>query len=204
MLVILDNGHGGLIKDVPQTPERRSKIFTPKKQLFEGEFNRAIINGIIPELTLQRIPYLHISPEIRDVRLDTRIARANRNNEKNAFLVSAHCNYGGGHGSEFFCFTGSKKGQQMATIFAEEFQKAYPNRRLRTFGDGNKFKEGNFSLLRKTQMPAVITENFFFDNEEEVVNILLNREERQRIIDFHVNAIVRIIVEVFKIELLKS
>lgn len=201
MLVYLDNGHGGLIKNVPQTEERRSRVFPNNRQLFEGEFNRAIVNGVIQELTYMRIPYLNVCPELKDITLQTRIDRANRNFEKNSFFVSIHSNSGGGHGSEFFCYPNSSNGRKIATIFAEEYKKKYPNRRLRTDNDQVKYKERNFMVLRKTRMPAVLTESFFFDNDEEALNILLNRDERIKIIDFHVSAIVRSFVEVFDQEL---
>jgi len=197
MLVILDNGHGGLIKDEPQTEERRSKIFSNNRQLFEGEFNRAIVNGIIQELTFMRIPYLNVCPELEDLTLETRVIRANKNIEDASFFLSIHANAGGGHGSEFFCYKNSVTGRKVATIFAEEYKNQYPDRRLRTDNDQVKYKEGNYFVLRRTKMPAIITENFFFDNEEEALKILLNREERLKIIDFHVAAIVRVLVEVF-------
>ncbi len=197
MLVILDNGHGGLIKDEPQTEERRSKIFSNNRQLFEGEFNRAIVNGIIQELTYMRIPYLNVCPELEDITLQTRVNRANKNFEDGSLYLSIHSNAGGGNGSEFFCFKNSLTGRKVATIFAEEFKKKYPNRKLRTDNNQVKYKEGNYYVLRRTKMPAIITENFFFDNEEEALKILLDRNERLKIIDFHVASIVRVLVEVF-------
>ena len=159
MLVFLDNGHGGLIKNVPQTEERRSTEFSNKRQLFEGEFNRAIVNGIIQELSFQRIPYYHVCPELRDMKPDTRVNRANRNNEANAFFLSVHANASEertGHGSEFFCHPNSRLGPQIATIFAEEFQKAFPDKRLRLGEGGKKYKTANFLVLRKTKMPCLL------------------------------------------------
>lgn len=197
MLVFLDNGHGGLIKDIPQTEDRRSIVFSNNRQLFEGEFNRAIINGIIQELSFMRIPYYNVCPELKDMALLTRINRANRHLEKNSFYLSVHSNAGGGHGSEFFCYKESNTGQKIATIFAEEFQRAYPDRKLRSDNNQVKFKKGNYIVLRRTKMPAVLTENFFFDNDEEAKEILLNREERFKIVDFHVAAILRTFIEIF-------
>ena len=52
-------------------------------------------------------------------------------------------------------------------------------------------------MLRLTRMPAIITENFFFNNDRETQEYLLSREGRWRIIDYHTSAIVRILVEVF-------
>ena len=199
MLVLLDNGHGGLINANPQTASRRSHKLPNGARLFEGEFNRAIVNGIIQELTFLNIPYVNVCPEIRDVTLQTRVKRANAYKRvKNVFFISIHSNAGGGRGSEFFTSVGRTKSDPIANIFAQEYVNKFPDRRLRTdLSDGMLGKEKNFYVLRKTAMPAVLTENFFFDNREEVENILMTREGRQKIVDFHVNAIVRIKEEIF-------
>jgi N-acetylmuramoyl-L-alanine amidase len=47
-------------------------------------------------------------------------------------------------------------------------------------------------------MPAILIENFFMDNEEEFKTILNVREGRQRIINYHVQAILRTRIEIFK------
>ncbi len=199
MLVLLDNGHGGLINANPQTAGRRSHKLPNGARLFEGEFNRAIVNGIIQELTFLNIPYVNVCPEIRDVTLQTRVKRANAYRRvKNVFFISIHSNAGGGRGSEFFTSVGRTKSDPIANIFAQEFVSEFPDRRLRTdLSDGMLGKEKNFYVLRKTAMPAVLTENFFFDNREEVKSILMTREGRQKVIDFHVKAIVRVKEEIF-------
>lgn len=199
MLVLLDNGHGGLINGNPQTGSRRSHKLPNGARLYEGEFNRAIVNGIIQELTFLNIPYVNITPEMRDVTRPTRIRRANAYKRvRNVFLLSVHCNAGGGRGFEVFTSRGRTKSDLIANIFAQEFVKEFPDRRLRTdLSDGLLGKEANFDVLKKTAMPAILTENFFFDNKEEVENILMTREGRQKIIDFHINAILKVKEEVF-------
>lgn len=198
MLVLLDNGHGGLIKGNPQTADRRSSKLANGARLYEGEFNRSIVNGIIQELTFLNIPYVVITPELNDITLRTRVLRANKyKREKNVFFLSIHSNSGGGNGCEFFTYFGQSRSDSIAEIFAAEYQKAFPNRRLREGPNRKLSKEANFQVLRQTAMPAVLTENFFFDNQEEVENILFTREGRQRIIDFHVNAIVKVKEEIF-------
>lgn len=68
MIVLLDNGHGGLINGKYQTPGKR-KDWGNGSIIYEGEFNRAIVNGIIEQLTTLKIPYVNIAPEYWDVRL---------------------------------------------------------------------------------------------------------------------------------------
>jgi N-acetylmuramoyl-L-alanine amidase len=198
MIVVLDNGHGSLINGTYVTPGKRSPIWNDGSQLFEGEFNRAIVNGIIEELVRLNIPFIHVSPEYRDVTLKTRVNRANEFGSRNLFYLSVHSNAGGGHGYEVYTSPGNTKSDKIATIFGEEFQKEYPNKRLRTdFSDGDLDKEQHFYVLTKTRMPAVLTENFFMDNEDECKNILMTKDGRERIIKYHVNAIIRVKAELF-------
>ena len=181
-------------------------VFANGKQLFEGELNRAIVNGIIQELTFMQIPYFHVCPELEDIRIGDRVNRANENNEQSAFLISVHANTNEvgrpGSGCEFLIYPTSSTGAQIATIFAEEYQREFPDERLRMGDDGEPFKRrGNLGILRRTSMPAIITENFFFNNRRETETYLLTREGRNRIVDYHVAAIVRVLTEVFEEDL---
>jgi len=198
MIVLLDNGHGALINGKYQTAGKR-KDWRDKGIIFEGEFNRAIVNGIIEQLTSFKIPYVNIAPEYWDVRLETRVRRANHYPSNESFYLSVHSNAGGGRGSEIFTSPGDTKSDKIATVFGEEFNNAFPNRILRTdFSDGDLDKERRFYVLTKTKMPAILTENFFMDNFEEFDSILNVKEGRQKIIDFHVSAIIRTKMEIFK------
>ncbi|MBT8273664.1 MAG: N-acetylmuramoyl-L-alanine amidase [Bacteroidia bacterium] len=197
MIVLLDNGHGSLINAVYQTPGKR-KDWLDKGIIYEGEFNRAIVNGIIEELTFMKIPYVNIAPEYRDVRLQTRMNRANIYPKAKSFYLSVHSNAGGGHGSEMYTSPGDTKSDKIATIFGEEYKKEFPNRKLRTdFSDGDLDKEAKFHVLIKSKMPAILTESFFMDNFEEFNTILNTRAGRRQIINYHVKAIVRTKVEIF-------
>ena len=197
MIVLLDNGHGGLINGEYQTPGKR-KDWGSQGIIYEGEFNRAIVNGIIEQLTELQIPYVNIAPEYWDVRLETRVKRANTYPSDSCFYLSIHSNAGGGYGSEFFTSPGNTRSDRIATIFGEEYKKAFPNENLRTdFSDGDLDKERRFYVLTKTKMPAVLTENFFMDNFREFDEILRTSQGRKQIIDFHIKAIIRTMVEVF-------
>ena len=197
MIVLLDNGHGGLINGEYTTPGKR-KDWGADGIIYEGEFNRAIVGGIIEQLTLLNIPYVNIAPEYRDVRLETRVSRANKYPASKCFYLSVHSNAGGGHGSEIFTSPGNTKSDKIATIFGEEFMSEFPNRKLRTdFSDGDLDKERRFYVLTRTKMPAILTESFFMDNLEEFKELLNTREGRQQIVDYHVKAIVRTKQEIF-------
>ncbi|MCD4792298.1 MAG: N-acetylmuramoyl-L-alanine amidase [Bacteroidales bacterium] len=197
MTVLLDNGHGGLIDNKYQTKGKQKK-WSDGTHIYEGEFNRAIVNGIIEKLTALKIPYVNIAPEYRDVSLQTRVNRANKYNAKKCFYLSIHANAGGGHGSEIFTSSGETKSDKIATIFGEEYKKEYPNKKLRTdYSDGDLDKEDRYTVLLKTKMPAILTENFFMDNKDECKDILLTKEGRERIINWHVEAILRVMGELY-------
>jgi N-acetylmuramoyl-L-alanine amidase len=198
MIVLLDNGHGGLIDGVYQTPGKRSPKWDDGSQLFEGEFNRAIVCGIVQELTSMNINYVVITPEHEDISLKERVRRANKYDASESVFISIHSNAGGGHGSEIFTSPGQTKSDKIASVIGEEFKIIFPLKRLRTdFSDGDLDKEERFYVLTRTRMPAVLTENFFMDNEEECKNILLKRSGRDKVIEFHINAIVRVKEELY-------
>lgn len=198
MIVLLDNGHGGLINGDYQTAGKRSPLWEDGSQLFEGEFNRSIVARIVESLTALKIPYISIVPEARDITLATRIKRANAIRDNNCFYLSVHANAGGGHGFEVYTSPGQTTSDRIATIFGEEFINTFPDRRLRTdISDGDLDKEEAFAVLRKTRMPAVLTENFFMDNEDECRQLLLTKQGRDSIAEFHINAITRTRTEIF-------
>ncbi len=198
MIVLLDNGHGGLINGKYQTAGKRSPIWSDGSQLFEGEFNRAIVNRLIERLTVLGIPYVNMVPELKDISLSTRVKRANAIEGDNVFYLSIHSNAGGGNGFEVFTSRGTTKSDGIATIFGQEFQKEFPSKRLRAdYSDGDLDKEANFTVIKKTRMPAVLTENFFMDNEEECKQILMTKNGRDKIAEFHINSILRVKKEIF-------
>ena len=51
--------------------------------------------------------------------------------------------------------------------------------------------EENFTVLVLAKCPAILTENLFYDNKEEV-KFLLSDEGREAIAQYHVNAILKI------------
>ena len=197
MIVLLDNGHGGLINGEYTTKGKR-KDWGDQGIIYEGEFNRAIVNGIIERLTYLKIPYVNIAPEYRDVKLRTRVNRANKYAETNCFYLSIHSNAGEGKGCEFFTSPGVTGSDKIASLFGEEYQNEFPDHSLRVdYRDGDLDKERRFYVLMNTVMPAVLTENFFMDNLDEFKEILNTSEGRQKIINYHVNAIIRVKREVF-------
>ena len=190
--ILLDNGHGGIINGFYQTSGKRSPVWSDGTILYEGEFNRAIVNGIIQELTKLKIPYVNIAPEYEDISLEERVKRANMYNAKNSVYVSIHSNAGdpSAYGWEIYTGIGQTESDKIADVFIDKLKIVFPEAKVRSdLTDKDLDKEEDFYVLKYTKMPAVLTENFFMTNEKECKEYLLNSNGRSRIIKYHVDAI---------------
>ncbi len=58
--------------------------------------------------------------------------------------------------------------------------------------DGDVDKEENFTVLSHTHMPAILTESFFMDNEDECKRYLMTPLGRQTIARAHFKAVMDI------------
>lgn len=189
----LDNGHGKLTKG------KRSPVLDDgKTQFFEYEFNRDIVRRITEKLDEIGVAYYNVVPEIDvDNFLEGRVARANtKRSELPKIYLSIHSNAGPtrtpndwttASGIETWFFHGSTKGRKLAGIFQKELisRLKWRNRNIRSQ------TTGQFYVLRNTNMPAVLTENGFYNNREEV-KLLIREDIRQTIAEAHVAAILEI------------
>jgi len=191
-MILLDPGHGGLINGKYQTVGKRSPVWNDGSQLFEGEFNRAIVKGIAEKLKKLGIKHQILVNTEKDIPLSERVASANLHGY-NHFYLSVHANAGGGKGFEIYTSVSDTKADLLPKYFVEEVIKEFPKARIRgDMLDGDIDKEANFYVLKNTAMPAVLTENFFMDNEKECKEILMTESGRQKIINYHVKAILKI------------
>lgn len=195
MVPILDNGHGGVIGGIYQTPGKRSPDWN-KGILYEGMFNRWVVNRIIEKLDRSAVPYYHISPEYVDVSLYTRVVRANKiyENNKNTYLLSIHANAGGGIGIEGFTTKGKTKSDYISEIFLRNIERRMVEQNMRfDYSDGDRDKESNFYILSKFIGPAFLLESGFMDNKSDYDNLWDGRY-----IDLLVNSIVEVIIELYE------
>lgn len=190
----LDNGHGNL------TPGKRSPVLPEGKRFYEYEFNRDIVTRVARSLKLEGVKFFVVVPEVRVGNfLKTRVLRANTVvSPLPKLFVSVHANAGPARsvndftadsvrGIETWFYHGSARGQKMAAIFQRHLiaKTGFKNRHLKSQ------PTGQFYVLKATRMPAVLTENGFFNNRFEVAE--LNKESvRQQIADAHVAAIMEI------------
>ena len=191
----LDNGHG------KKTAGKRSPVFDDgETQLFEYEFNRDIVRRIILELDKVGVQYYNVVPEVDiDDFLQGRVDRANKKkSELTKLFVSIHSNAAPARSSkdwapasisgiETWFYHGSKRGQKLAGIFQRHLldQTGWKNRHLKSR------PKSQFFVLRKTRMTAVLTENGFYNNEQQAAD-LMKDSVRQKIADAHVAAILEV------------
>lgn len=170
---ILDAGHGGMIRQEYQTHGKRSPNWH-KGILYEGMFNRWLVNRVIEKLDRSTIPYYHISPELEDISLSVRCKRANEiyKYQENTYLFSVHANAGGGTGIEGFTTKGKTKSDKIAEVFLKNIKRDIGDVKIRAdYSDGDIDKEVNFYILRKFEGPAILLEYGFMDNKEDYVKL---------------------------------
>lgn len=166
MKILLENGHGGVINGVYQTAGKRSPIWEDGRQLFEGEFNRKIVEGLEELCIKHGIDHHVLVPELQDVPLSERVRRANKLHKKeDCLLVSIHANAGGGTGFEVFTSVGKTKSDGYAQIMIEALKKL-PLRLRKDTRDGDEDKEAHFYILKNTSCPAMLIECAFMDTYE--------------------------------------
>lgn len=170
MIPIFDNGHGGVIGGKYDTPGKRSPNWK-HGVLYEGMFNRWVINRLIEKMDRKGLPYFHVSPEIQDISLSTRVLRANQISAKynGVYLISAHANAGRGEGIEVFTSPGNTSSDMIAEVFLQNFEEDLEGiQKFRfDFSDNDRDKEAKFMVLTKTKCPAILIEYGFMDHKKD-------------------------------------
>ena len=188
MKVLIDNGHGS------NTPGKCS----PDSRLREYDYTREIAERLMMELRKNGIDAERIVKEEIDVPLAERCRRANEYKASEAILVSIHCNAAGNgsdwmsaRGWEAWTSVGKTKADKLATCLYEGAKHCLPGMKMRKdMADGDPDKESQFYILRHTNCPAVLTENLFQDNREDV-EFLLSEEGKRAIVSLHVWGIMK-------------
>jgi len=187
---LLDPGHGGVIQGAYQTRGKRSPPFADGSVLYEGEFNRDVAHRIKALCDAEGIECENIVNSEHDVPLATRVARANTRHtaDKRCIFLSIHANaFGDGvdfnsaHGVSVFHYMTSKKGKTLATAL---LQHLVQETGLKSRGVQANMEWANFYVLRKTHMPAILSENGFMTNLEDATK-LTKDDFRQKVADAH-------------------
>lgn len=188
MKVLIDNGHG----------EDTLGKCSPDKRLREYAYCREIARRVSRQLSLQGIDAILITPEEKDVALRERVRRVNgwarKLGKENVLMVSIHNNAAGSDGkwhtatgfSVFISKNASERSKRLARIFTENAtamglmgNRAVPK---------EKYWVQSLAMTRDTACPAVLTENLFQDNKEDV-DFLLSEEGMRLVTELHVKSI---------------
>lgn len=191
MKVLIDNGHG----------ENTSGKCSPDGRLREWAYTREIADRVVYELRKRGIDAERIVKEDTDVPLSERCKRANaiyKESGKKAILISIHCNAAGSgaswmnaRGWEAWTSAGETKSDVLAEYLYKAAEKSFSGMKIRKdTADGDSDKESQFYILKNTNCPAVLTENFFQDNKEDV-EYLLSREGKEAVVQVHIDGIVK-------------
>ena len=119
---------------------------------------------------------------------------------KNCIYVSIHVNAAAsdgkwheGTGWEVYTSVGKTKADELATCLYNAAKYNANDKKMRTdFSDGDADKEAHLYVLKHTNCPAVLTENFFQDNKKDV-DYLLSDEGFNAIVRLHVEGILNYI-----------
>lgn len=190
MKILIDNGHG------ENTPGKRS----PDGILREYSYNREIARRVVSDLIDRGHDAELLVPELTDISLQIRCNRVNnicrQLGTSNVILVSIHVNAAGGdsrwHNATGWSVYTSKdqtRADALADSLAQAAKKALQGKKIRAdWTDGDIDIEENFYILRHTLCPAVLTENFFMDSQQDK-DYLLSHAGEDAITQLHVEGI---------------
>lgn len=169
MKILIDAGHG------IDTPGKRS----PDGAFREYLWNRQVAELVFEDLWIDGYDVSLVVSETNDIPLITRVNRVNavcnEYGKDNVILVSIHSN-ACGNGKEWMnakgwsCYTtkGETNSDILAELLYDSFERSFPDRKIRKdMQDGDRDWEENFYIIQKSKCPAVLIENFFYDNKDE-------------------------------------
>ena len=179
---LLDPGHGGMISDGQnglKYATAPAKMFTHPDGLviYEGVFNRQVIQFVKDIMKGKGMKYYDVVDSEYDIPLSERVTKANTffSKDKRCGYFSMHGNAANSqaHGIEIFTSKGETQSDKYATVIMESIMRKFPDEKFRldTWSDGDIDKEANYYVLRKTNMPAVLLEMWFFDNFKDAMKM---------------------------------
>lgn len=186
MNIIIDNGHG------QNTPGKCS----PDRTLREYQWTRQFARQLHDALLANHIPATLLTPEPTDTPLAKRVRRANAlyQQDHSAILISIHNNAAAADGKwhnargfiPYIGLNASQNSRRLANLLHQEAvkQDLLGNRSTPPQG----YHQQNLYILQRTHCPAVLTENLFQDNQEDV-RLLLSPKGQQQLLNLHLRAI---------------
>lgn len=197
--VLIDNGHG---KNTSGKGSPYSLVgVEPKLPYREYEWAREIAKLIETELKSIGFSAERIVPEDTDITLTERVRRVNSRctlyGVKNTILISIHSNAAGsgskwmtGRGWSAYTSKGQTDGDKLCECIYKEAEKNFKGLKIRKDAtDGDSDMEENFTMLKKTSCPAVLSENFFHDNIDDI-KFITSEAGKAAVVKTHVDGII--------------
>ena len=197
MVIILGTAH------LKYTPGKCS----PDKKFYEYLYSRRICKELKIQLEkLGHTVFIDIEQDDlnltqnKELNLRCKIVNDLQKKYKNCIYVSIHVN-AAGNGTKWMNATGWSaytsvgvtSADKLANCLYESAKQNLSGKKLRTdFSDKDYDIESNFYVLKHTNCPAVLTENFFQDNKEDV-EFLLSEEGFNSIVKTHLDGIIKYI-----------
>lgn len=188
MIILIDNGHG------INTPGKCSPDGRFKEYAWAREIAKMLYNRLKDSYTTKLI-----TPEEVDISLATRVKRVNdvclEHGAKNVLLISIHTDAAGADGKWHNARGFSARVGTNASSRSKKLASCLWSRAIEMGLKGNrcvpneKYIAQNLYILKYTHCPAVLTENLFQDNKEDV-DFLLSAEGKKKIVDMHVKGII--------------
>lgn len=194
IVCLIDSGHGF------DTLGKRS----PDGRLLEYAWARIVARKLKAELEKAGHTAILVTPEDKDIPLNERVRRVNaycaKYGTKNCVVVSIHIN-AQGNGTSWGTASGwtawvAPKSSYNSKLLAKILHSEAVSHGLK----GNRwvpsegYWTGNFAIVRDTLCPAVLTENLYMDNKNEV-EYLLSEHGINTIVQIHKDGIEKYINE---------
>ena len=171
---------------------------SPDGSLYEGEWSREVGKRLKKELELLGFRVFEVTPENEDIALQKRCERVNeviaKNPHDNIILISIHINASPLEGwddkasgeSVFVCTNASEASVKLGQYFYEGVIKM--NLKGNRCVPSERVWRANYKILRGVDCPAILTENLFMTNHNEV-KYLLSEKGKESIVGLHVCAV---------------
>lgn len=208
MVILIDNGHGKdtqfKAKFSPTLKNSGIKIdseFTYNDRFREWKYNRVIAKQIVDILKEYGYDARLVVKEDSDISLADRISRINKvckqYGASNVLMISIHSN-AVGNGSSWMaaqgweCYTtkGTTTSDKLAEFLYKRAEKNFKGRKIRKdTSDGDSDKESSFYIIKNANCASVLTENFFYDNKDDL-KYITSDEGVQTVVRTHIEGII--------------
>lgn len=207
MKVLIDNGHGSNTEHngkfspiLDGSGLNLNPKFVSSGRFREWKYNRIIARELAIQLKMKGIDAELVVPEDTDISLSERVRRVNticnRVGADKVILISIHSNACGNgstwmqaQGWEAYTTKGKTKADIIATCLYKKAKQYLTGHKIREdWTDADIDKEADFYIIKKTKCPAVLTENFFYDNKDDLA-YLTSEEGIKKVVQVHLEGI---------------